>query len=203
MNKDNLVFTLGGAVIGIILGVSIANQTAQRIQTAPSFNQEAVVQSPVSEPTQQQSLPGGHPPIDQTLLTQITEQQEILNRDPENQDAIVAMANLNYDMKNYKEATKWYEKALGNDPNNINLITDLGTSCLQLQEFDQAFKYYQKALSINPKHYQTLMNLGIAKMAMGDKAGAAEAWEKLVAFYPNDPNIGMIKDALQQMKATG
>jgi len=196
MKKDNLVFALSGVVIGMIVGVLIANQSPQRIQAT-----EALVQQTVTQAPQQEQLPEGHPPIDQTLQNQIAEQQEILKKDPENQTAIVAVANLNYDLKNHKEATKWYEKALEKDPNNINLITDLGTSYLQLQDFDKSLAQYKKALTINPKHYQTLMNLGIARMAVGDNDGAAEAWEKLIAFYPDDPNTGMIKDALQKMKA--
>lgn len=199
MKKDNLVFVLGGLVIGIIIGVLVANQTPQQIQTPQMPAQQAVAQ-PAG---QQEKLPEGHPPIDGTLLTQIAQQQEILKRDPENQAAIIALGNLNFDMKNHQEAVKWYQKAIQKDPNNINLLTDCGTSYLELQQFDKAFEHYKKSLSINPKHFQTLMNLGIAKMATGDKAGAADAWEKLISYYPNDPNIGMIKEALQQMKAKG
>lgn len=173
MKKDNLVFALGGMLLGVILGVIIANQTPRQIQTAPVPQQIAT--QPAANQQDQQKLPEGHPPVDQSLLKEIAKQEEILKKDPENQEATVAMANLYYDLKNHQEATKWYEKALLKDPNNISLVTDAGTSYLQLNDFDNALKQYKKALSINPKHFQTLMNLGIAKMAMGDKEGAAEA----------------------------
>jgi Tfp pilus assembly protein PilF len=204
MKKENMVFALAGIVIGIIAGVLIANQGATRMQTAQPAQVVSAPSAPVEQqqqPAEQQQLPKGHPPIDNgTLEREIAAQQEILKRDPGNQNATVAIANLYYDAKNAKEAVKWYEKAVAKDPQNINLNTDLGTSYLQMQDFDKAMEYYNKSLLINPKHYQTLMNMGIARMAMGDKKGAAETWEKLVTFYPNDPNTQMIKNALQEMR---
>jgi len=204
MKKENMVFGLGGMVIGIIIGVLIANQGAIKMQTAQPAVQTANVSTTGNaqqQPEQQQELPKGHPPIDtQSMQNEIAVQMEVLKKDPENQKAIVAIANLYYDSKNPGEAAKWYEKAVAKDPQNISLITDLGTSYLQLQDFDKAMECYNKSLLINPKHYQTLMNVGIARMAMGDKQGAAEAWEKLVTFYPNDPNTQMIKNALQEMR---
>jgi tetratricopeptide (TPR) repeat protein len=197
MKKDNLVFALIGIIIGIIGGVFLANQSSQTIQHPAAPAQQSTVQS------EQGQLPEGHPQIDQAILTQIAEQKEILQRDPENQTAIIALANLNYDLNNHAEATQWFEKALLKDPNNINLITDMGTSYLQIQNIEKAVECYKKSLAIDPKHYQTLMNLGIAKMTAGDKNGAAEAWEKLIAYYPQDPNIGMLKDAIQKMRTEG
>src|SRR4029078_5964078 len=102
-----------------------------------------------SQPEQQQKLPNGHPPVNESILNQIAQQEEILKREPENQSAIVAMANLYYDLKKHHEAKKWYEKALVKEPDNINLITDAGTSYLALNNFDKAVSYYQKALSID------------------------------------------------------
>jgi tetratricopeptide (TPR) repeat protein len=202
MKKDNVVFALTGMVIGIILGVLIASQSVGKMQTVQPGTQTANVSNGGGNQEQaDQQLPKGHPPINnESLQNEIAQQQEILKKDPENQGAIVAIANMNYDMKNFPEAIKWYEKAVTKDPKNINLLTDLGTSYLQSQNFDKAMEYYNKSLSINPKHYQTLMNVGIARMAVGDKKGATEAWEKIVTFYPNDPNTSMIKNALQEMR---
>ena len=202
MKKDNVVFVLTGMVIGIILGVLIANQSAGKMQAVQPGAQTANVSNSGGNQDQpEQQLPKGHPAINnESLQNEIAKQQEILKQDPENQTAIIAIANMYYDMKNAPEAIKWYEKAVAKDPQNINLLTDLGTSYLQSQNFEKAMEYYNRSLLINPKHYQTLMNVGIARMAVGDKKGAAEAWEKIVTFYPNDPNTGMIKNALQEMR---
>jgi tetratricopeptide (TPR) repeat protein len=175
MKKKNQISALAGMVIGIIFGVIIANQPSPRAQKIAPSN-------------------------DSSKQNQIAEQQRLLNNDPENQQSIVAMANSNYDAKNYDEATRWYEKALLKDPNNANLLTDLGTSYLQLKQFNKAFECYRRSLAIDPMDRQTLTNLGVARLASGDEEGAADAWEKVLALYPTDPNAETLRTAIHDIR---
>lgn len=216
MTKDNLVFGLAGTVVGIIVGVLIVNfsvaprqqgtamnvdsQQMQPMQQAP-VQQAAPMQQNTTSGTQGQ-LPEGHPPVDESALkTQIDQQQKTLEKDPNNQDAIVNLGNLNFDLKNYPEAQKWYTKALDKDPKNVNIITDLGSCYLWQNDYGKALEFYNRSLSIDPNHFQTLMNVGIARMGTGDRDGAAEAWEKLVKLYPDNPDAQMLKDAVAKLKA--
>lgn len=204
MSKDNLVFGLVGMILGIIVGVIIANYSGPR-QIAQQAPQQMVTSSnpgqSAEQPREQGQLPDGHPPIDEgALKQQIQMQQEILKKDPENQQAIISVANLNFDLKSYEEAAKWYEKALLKDPKNVNLITDLGTCYLWLNQPQQAIEFYNKSLSYDPTHFQTLLNMGIARMSMGNRPGAAEAWEKLVTLYPEHPEASMLRDAIKKLR---
>jgi cytochrome c-type biogenesis protein CcmH/NrfG len=205
MTKDNLVFGLVGVIVGIIVGVLIANSSFPRQGTPPLPAQMAASPGPTQSSTQPPEggqLPDGHPAIDEgALKQQIVAQQEILKKDPQNQQAIISIANLNFDLKSYEEAAKWYEKALAKDPKNVNLITDLGTSYLWLNQPQKALEFYDKSLSLDPNHFQTLLNLGIARMSMGNRPGAAEAWEKLVTLYPDHPEAGMLRDAIKKLRS--
>jgi tetratricopeptide (TPR) repeat protein len=203
MSKDNLIFALGGMVIGVIIGVLIANSGGPRPVASTPVQQEMTASANQSEAAPQQGqLPEGHPPVDESAIkNKIAEQQEILKKDPNNQEATVSIANLNFDLKNYHEAIQWYEKALLRDPSNINLISDLGTSHMWMGEYQKAVDLYNKSLSINPKHLQTLMNLGIARMSMGDRAGAAEMWEKVITYYPDHPEVPMLKQAITKLRS--
>ena len=202
MTKDNLIFGLGGMVFGVIIGVLIANSSGQKqIVSTPPMQQEMTSVNPGGA-QQQEQLPEGHPAVDETALKQrLAEQQEILKKDPENQEATIHLANLNFDLKNYQEAIQWYEKALKRDSSNINLITDLGTSHMWMGNYDKAIELYNKSLSMDPKHLQTLMNMGIVRMSMGDRAGAADMWEKVLTYYPNHPEADMLKQAVQKLRA--
>ena len=202
MSKDNLIFALSGMVLGVIIGVLIGNSGGPRQTVSAPVPQEMTTSSnQAAAPQEQGQLPEGHPPIDESALkSRIAEQQEILKKDPGNQEATVSIANLNFDLKNYNEAIQWYEKALVRDPSNINLISDLGTSHMWMGEYQKAVDLYNKSLSINPKHLQTLMNLGIARMSMGDRAGAAEMWEKVVTYYPDHPEVPMLKQAITKIR---
>jgi tetratricopeptide (TPR) repeat protein len=206
MTKDNLLFALGGTLIGVIVGVLIANSGGRAINATVPTQQLTEVAPPEQRGnTQQQDpnqLPEGHPPVDQAALqAKVAEQEQLLKTDPNNQEATINLANLNFDLKNYTRAIQYYEKALQKDPSNINLITDLGSSYMWSGDYDKAIQLYNQSLSINPKHLQSLMNLGIAKMSTGDKAGAAESWQKVIDYYPNDPEVPMLKQAVAKLKA--
>lgn len=203
MTKDNLVFGFGGMVIGLVLGVLVANSTGSRSVTGSNPHQNLNASSaPAQTSATQQELPEGHPPIDEaTIKKQIADYEQLIRNDPENVQALVALGNLNYDLKNFQEATNWYEKALQKNPNDINILTDLGTSYFSLDQTDKAMEYYNKSLSIDPDHFQTLVNVGIARMSLGDRKGAAEAWEKVVRLHPEHPEVPMLKQALEQLKS--
>ena len=205
MSKDNLVYALVGVIVGIIVGVLIANSSFPKQTASAAAPQQITVPSnpgsATGEAPEGGQLPEGHPPVDEAALKQqIQMQQELLKKDPENQQAIISLGNLNFDLKSYEEAARWYEKALSKDPKNVNLITDLGTSYLWLNQPQKALDYYNKSLTYDPNHFQTLLNMGIARMSMGNRAGAAEAWEKLVTLYPDHPEAPMLKDAIKKLR---
>lgn len=216
MNKDNMVFLLGGVVVGIVLGVFLANYSSTSRQTgvmsqAPVMQNTAPAGDPQNGSMDQSQLPAGHPPINQdssssappeneaSLKQTIAAQEEILKKDPENQEATVTLANSQFDLKNYMEASKYYVQALKKDPKNPDLLTDLGSCYLWLNETDKAVDYYNQTLAIDPKHFQTLMNLGIARMTLGDRDGAAQAWEKVIEYYPDNPETPMLRDAVKRL----
>jgi tetratricopeptide (TPR) repeat protein len=207
MSKDNLVYALGGVVFGIIVGVLIANFSAGPRNTGgfsqnmnPS-QQGSPMQSQEQQAPAQGQLPEGHPPIDENALReQLVKQEEVLKTKPNDQDALVSAANLNFDLKNYEKAAEYYDRAVKNDPNNVNLITDLGSSWLWMNQPVKAIEYYDRSLKIDPNHFQTLMNLGIARMSAGNRPGAAEVWEKLVSIYPDHPEAQMLRDAIKRLR---
>jgi tetratricopeptide (TPR) repeat protein len=203
MTKDNLIFGLAGMVVGVIIGVVLMNSSAPRQAgaIAPVQQQAVTSSSPASTSPEQGQLPEGHPRVDEAALKQrLAEQKEVLKKDPNNQDATISIANVNFDLKNYQEAIQWYEKALQRDSSNINLITDLGTSHMWMGNYDKAIELYNKSLSMDPKHLQSLMNMGIVRMSTGDRAGAAEMWEKVLTYYPNHPEADMLKQAVAKLR---
>ena len=199
MSKTNFVYALLGTIIGIIIGSLIVSLAPPRpVAAAQPVAAPAIQQQQAASGT----LPEGHPPIDDpNLQLALAQQQAILQKDPQNQQAVIAAANLLFDMKNYQAAVSYYEKALQKDESNINLLTDLGTSYFYASNPQKALQIYDRSLTIDPKHAQTLMNVGVVKASIGDKKGAAEAWEKLVALHPEIQEAAELKAMVQKLRA--
>src|SRR5262245_51619426 len=130
MSKDNLVFLFGGIIVGIIAGVVIANYSAGPRTPSPSMAAPSgtMQQAPMQQQQStgggsQQQLPEGQPPNDEAAMKQEIDRQEaILQKDPKNQQAIVALGNLYFDIQKFDKASSYYERAIANDPQNVNLI---------------------------------------------------------------------------------
>jgi tetratricopeptide (TPR) repeat protein len=74
---------------------------------------------------------------------------------------LVALGNMNFDLKRYPEAERWYKEALKLNPSDVNVRTDLGLSYFlrEPKQLDQAIAEYRTSLGYEPRHEQTLQNL--------------------------------------------
>jgi cytochrome c-type biogenesis protein CcmH/NrfG len=132
---------------------------------------------------------------------QVQALRNILAKDPGNVQANVQLGNVLYDAGRYSEAVVPYQKAFDGDPKNVSVSTDLGTALWYSGKPDEAIAQLNKSLAINPTHPQTLFNLGIVKRdGKQDPAGAAQAWEKLLAANPSYADREKVQQLLDQLK---
>jgi tetratricopeptide (TPR) repeat protein len=173
---------LVGGLAGYILA---ANPTVRSAPVAPVAQSPAPAAAPAAM-------------VDETELRAY---RDILARDPKNVEAAVAAGNLLYDGKRYAEAVPFYQQAFGAKP-DINVSTDLGTALWYSGRPDDALAQYQQSLAIDPSHAQTLFNLGIVKSdGKSDFAGAAAAWETLLAKNPQYPNAAKVRTMIAEARA--
>jgi cytochrome c-type biogenesis protein CcmH/NrfG len=127
--------------------------------------------------------------------------RNVLARDPKNIQANTQLGNLLFDAGRYSEAVGPYQQAFALDSGNVNLSTDLGTALWYSGKPDEAIAQLNKSLAINPTHPQTLFNLGIVKRdGKQDAAGAAQAWEKLLAANPSYVDRDKVQQLLEQIR---
>jgi cytochrome c-type biogenesis protein CcmH/NrfG len=127
--------------------------------------------------------------------------RNVLARDPRNVQANTQLGNLFFDAGRYADAIGPYQQAFVLDSGNVNLSTDLGTALWYVGKPDEAIAQFTKSLAINPTHPQTLFNLGIVKKdGKQDPAGAAQAWEKLLASNPTYVDRAKVQQLLDQVR---
>jgi tetratricopeptide (TPR) repeat protein len=112
--------------------------------------------------------------------------RERLNRDPQDLDALILLANANYDIQRYQEAELLYRQALAIDPTIINVRTDLATALHRQGRSKEAIEELQRVLVVDYKHENALFNLGLLKLAvLNDREGAITVWEQLAGYTEN------------------
>jgi tetratricopeptide (TPR) repeat protein len=192
MKPESLVYAAAGTLFGLIVGWILGAQQ--------SSSRNAVAPAPAA---QAQAAPQGQaaqapPQLDQA---EVQKYLQIAAADPVNVTPRVNLGNLYFDAERYQDAVQWYEAALKLDPTNADVSTDLGVSYYYLNQPDRALTQFDASLKINPKHTKTLLNVGIVR-AFGkqDLAGAAQAWEQVLAIAPASPEGQAAKRALDAMK---
>lgn len=227
MFKQNFFYGIGGIIIGLIIGFTVANsinrnavnQTAQTVQNPQIPNQTSVDVKPQQqgamipqiaeildkaekEPNNfdaQIKAADMHAQI-QRFDKAAEYYEKASNAKPEDYDTIVKTANAYFDAKNYETAEKWYLAAIQKNPDDINVRTDLGITFIERQtpDLDRAVKEFQTSLEKNPKHEPTLYNLGIAYFKKGNTEELQKVVQKLDEINPNSELVKRLKQSFNK-----
>lgn len=179
MKAESLVFAVAGIFFGVIVGWILGTQ-------------QALKNRPAAAPVAQSAPPATAPPAAQqpAVLDQAKVQalRTTAEQNPQDPAPRVQLGNLYFDAEQYKDAITWYEAAFALNPRDPDVSTDLGVAYHYINQPDRALAQFERSLAVDPKHTKTLFNMGIVK-AFGkqDYAGAAEAWQQVVALAPGTP----------------
>jgi len=129
--------------------------------------------------------------------------KSLLEKDPNNLQALINLGNAYFDTDRYQEAIDAYSRALVIDPKNSDVRTDMGTMYRKLSRFDQAVEAFRQAAHDDPKHLNSRFNLGIVlKYDKNDFRGAIQAWEDFLKVVPSDDErVTIVKQEIEAMKA--
>ena len=114
----------------------------------------------------------------------ITKYEKLLKKNPSNMNYVLKLADLYYQLPNYKKAAKYYEIYLQNNPDKIELYKTLGDIYLELKEYYKGFSdwEYYAAIKNTPEAY-----LELAKRYYwnGFTKEAIDVLNKILNKYPN------------------
>jgi tetratricopeptide (TPR) repeat protein len=124
----------------------------------------------------------------------------ILERQPENLDALRALGNIAFDRNAPERARDYYRRYLKLKPDDLSVQTDLGTMLLSSRQVDAALKAYQDVLAVDPKFFQAQFNLAIAYRSAGDDAKALAALERARELADDDATRQRVDALLARLK---
>jgi tetratricopeptide (TPR) repeat protein len=211
VNKDNLLFTLLGLVLGFVTGWLMFEKIALRQPPRLTQDQLAAVMSgqavpgPNSVPAaptggtgggQQAGMPTPGPgQIDTSKLDALQAQ---LQQKPNDPDLILAVANASFDIASqagrapfvWQQARDHYLQYLSLKEPSPDVLSDLGVTYRELGQFDDALKTFQQAEKMAPEHWQSRYNQVIVlalDLKQYDKAQTI--LDDLQKAHPENPDI--------------
>jgi cytochrome c-type biogenesis protein CcmH/NrfG len=203
MKKETVITAIVFFAMGCLAGYIGAeyNASSSRQQEGSDSGGRTSIMAPTSDarpPTSDSdspNLPKGHPPIDDTAVIKVLQEEAAQN--PKDPAPALKLANYLYDRQRFEQAIEWYRKVVAMDPKNVSAHTDLGTSYFNVGQPQEALREFRMSLEINPKHEQTLFNSIVVNLeGTHNLAAAQQAWDRLHALSPNYPGLDRLKQSI-------
>src|SRR5436190_23144648 len=153
MNRDNLLFTIIGLLLGFIVGFMLASSWTQREAT-------------IAGTTRTQNLPPDHPATGNNqpntpgqMQAEVTAALDQARKEPNNFDAQLKAAELYYQIQRYDDAIVYLIKANQLQPDNYETVANLGMVNMDAGHYESAEKWYEAALTKKPEDVRVLDGL--------------------------------------------
>ena len=164
MSKENLLFSIIGLLVGLIVGFLVTN----------SLNQSGSAPRPQSaRPTvttqSSADLPSDHPPINpsnavadpQQMQAAVTEAIQQARNEPNNFEAQMKAAQLYYQIQRYSEAIDFLLRANQLRPDSYEAVVALGNTYFDADKYKEAEQWYTAALIKKPDDINVRTDLGL------------------------------------------
>jgi len=161
MNKENILFSLVGVLLGFIVGFLFAN-TANRAGLS--------TQTAVPPGQQVEGLPSGHPSVGNASfqpgvdMTAVRDAAKLADEQKENFAAQSNAARLAAQAERYDDAFKYYERARQLRPDDYDTLVALGNTLFDAEKFADAERWYASALAKKPEDVNVRTDMGLTLM---------------------------------------
>lgn len=211
MNKDNLIFAVFGILVGFISGYLMHEVVASR--QPPRLTPELRAQIAIGEdPRAAEGGPAagaqtadagggaGAPPM--PSMEEIQALKAHVEKNPNDADAVLKLANLNFDIRQWERAQELYNQYLKLRPADPDVLTDLGISYRESQKFDEALARFKEARKLAPDHWQSYYN-EVVVLAFDLKRfdEADQVLAELQRLQPGNPEVSKLADAVNRQRS--
>ena len=186
MNKENTLFGIVGLLLGLIIGFMFAN----------NVNQKAAAVAPAAAVKQNPNMPEGHPDISgmsnsskAVSETQVQAAIEKAKQEPDNFEAQMKAAEVNYQIEAYDKAIEYLKQANRIKPDDYETIVNLGNATFDSGKYAEAEKWYASALAKKPDDENVRTDLGLTFIfrETPDYDRAIKEFEQVLAQNINHP----------------
>jgi len=124
------------------------------------------------------------------VMEKLEELNDRIDNNPKDFHAYLELGSMYATIGRYEEASEYFESYVELQPDDVRVRIALAEMYANAGNTEKAKFQLEEALKVDPQDGYALYNLGIILASLGDKAGAQEAWDKLVEQNP-DSEIGI------------
>jgi tetratricopeptide (TPR) repeat protein len=140
-------------------------------------------------------------PAPSTREQRIAATRQLVEQDPRNVKAWIALGDEYFDSRQREKAVEAYGKALELQPDNPDVLTDQGIMYRELGAYDKAKANFEKASTIDPKHTSCILDLGVLYARdLKDEEKAIKMWNRVIEIAPASPQAAKAREYLEQLK---
>jgi predicted O-linked N-acetylglucosamine transferase (SPINDLY family) len=109
----------------------------------------------------------------------------VLERQPDNADALYFMGLLREAQRRHPEAIDHYRRAVAAKPDHVAALGHLGAALLALGRSAEAREYYRRAATLEPQSAAAHYNLAVAQREGGESEAAIASFRRAIALDPS------------------
>ena len=127
--------------------------------------------------------------------------RERVDADPKDADAVLELANANFQIGRWDRARDLYNQYLGLRPANPDVLSDLGVTHRELGQFDRALDLFRQAQKMDSAHWQSIYNeVVVLAFDLKQYATAEEALSRLRKMQPSNPDVERLAGEVDRQK---
>ncbi len=125
--------------------------------------------------------------MEQAIMQEIERlEHELDHHDSENEEAMLRLANLYHDVRQFDNAIRYYREYIERNPDNPDVRVDLGICYFEAGQPDRAVETVEDVRHDFPGHQLAAFNLGIIYLNLGEVEPANKNFEAAYEINPDN-----------------
>jgi tetratricopeptide (TPR) repeat protein len=197
-----MIGLLAGFIAGYLVHDAVAVRQPPRLPAGAAI--AAAGPSAAAPGSPGGSMPASPPGDPMAPMAEIQRLREHVEQNPDDADAILLLANLNFDIRNWERARELYSRHLELRPGNPDILTDLGVAYRELGQHQKALELFDQAQRLQPNHWQSLYNqIVVHAFDLEDYPAADRLLAELRRLQPDNPSVGELATEIARRRAAG
>jgi len=137
------------------------------------------------------------------IMQMVQDYKAALAKNPNDLEALIGLANLEFDSGQWDKAIEYYSRALTIDSKNADVRVDRAIAYHATGKNDIARKELLQVTRERPTHKNAWLNLGVVNRDLGDRAEAIRAWERFLELDPQGEHAASVRQEIANLKQAG